>query len=263
MQPDVRRSDSTEPPRLTTETSSASSEPRSNPIARAFSALGKRKAKAASQEKLNSRLREVLERDRALVASEAPEELAEHVDDTMISSAPDFELEDEHWPDPFGLTDPDLQTGTRATLRDPDMLALAGEPSSAELALSQIASWIEEEIGELPETSSAPVSFEVPLDEHEAAELDAVLTGEPPALSEPEPAPEVSEARARAIPEPRLPEEDPVESGKPEPICTLTMARLLAMQGYKPRAIAVYRELLRRTPGDETLRTELSALEVE
>jgi len=50
------------------------------------------------------------------------------------------------------------------------------------------------------------------------------------------------------------------ESGGPDPIRTLTMARLLAMQGYRKRALSIYDELLARDPDDAKLRAEADRL---
>ncbi|HEX5655561.1 MAG TPA: hypothetical protein VFX59_00130 [Polyangiales bacterium] len=296
MQQDVRRSDPTDTP------ARAEPEPAEKPgFARSlFRFAGKRKKAAAEPARLTDRLKEVLERDRALIASEPP-----------------VALEEEAWPDPFGQADPEPHTGTRPTaawdgaLDEPfesplargetvrfDVPAATGTRASergrlqltearesADLRLSQIASWIEEEINELPEGAGS-LALEAPLDEHEAAELDAVLSESdasrletvlPPegpdatiitdnaamqaALAAPEEARAPSsraqvKAKVSARPAPR---EDAGSRG--EPINTLTMARLLAMQGYKPRALAVYRQLLKRSPDDETLRAEFEALQ--
>lgn len=46
-----------------------------------------------------------------------------------------------------------------------------------------------------------------------------------------------------------------------EPIPTRTMAKLLAEQGHGRRALAIYRKLLRESPGDEDLRQAIDRLE--
>lgn len=289
MQQDVRRSD-------TPETARAEPEPEAkvSGFARGLFQFGSKRNKrapAAAPGPLQNRLKEVLERDRALIASQpAP---AEPVD---TDEAVHIEDDAEVWPDPFGHDDPEPQTGTRATVRKPNPLRkpelpasprgleLAGERESADLTFSQIASWIEEEISELLEPSSGPVSLDAPLDEDEAAELDAVLAApavvDEPAAVEPEPvaaseaAPPAHEpapvepktaattrpvAKARPVAARPVPEPD-ADAPTREPIRTLTMARLLAMQGYKSRALVVYRELIERAPGDQALRTEYEKL---
>jgi hypothetical protein len=45
-----------------------------------------------------------------------------------------------------------------------------------------------------------------------------------------------------------------------EPIRTRTMARLLAAQGYRQRALAIYEELLAQAGADDGLRQEAAAL---
>jgi hypothetical protein len=322
MQHDVRRSDQTD----ATARTEPEPAPKSVGFARSLFRLGGKRKPAPPPEpaRLQNRLKEVLERDRALIASEPTP--AEH--EVVELAHDDVEMHDEDgWSeqtDPFGAADPEAHTGTRPALEpeEPEaeewpvparwdhasaldepfsapaatgtrpsergVLQLAEARESADLRFSQIASWIEEEISEFPD-GAGPLALEAPLDEHEAAELDAVLGGDeaptlsaearvPPARPAPEPAAEPAEstedrpaARARGVapasraqvkakvsarPAPR----DDTPPASKEPINTLTMARLLAMQGYKPRALAVYRELLKRTPEDETLRAEYEAL---
>jgi hypothetical protein len=50
------------------------------------------------------------------------------------------------------------------------------------------------------------------------------------------------------------------EESAPDPIRTLTMARLLAVQGYRKRALSIYDELLARDASDTNLRTEADRL---
>jgi len=50
------------------------------------------------------------------------------------------------------------------------------------------------------------------------------------------------------------------EDSAADPIRTLTMARLLAVQGYRKRALSIYDELLARDPDDAVLRTEAERL---
>ncbi|HEY6881806.1 MAG TPA: hypothetical protein VI299_27450 [Polyangiales bacterium] len=278
MQQDVRRS---EPADVAVR---AEQEPKPNAkvggFARSFFQFGSNKRNKEREEatveqgRLQERLKDVLERDRALTAaSPALDDLA---DDTRPTQQ-DLRA--------TAFAEEPPQTGTRRSDR-----------GASELALSQIASWIEEEIGELQE-EQGPLSLEVPLDAEEVAEIDAVLAAPPlaslepsqeraayegealePAVLEPsalEPMPEatdvpVRKAKAARAASPRAtvkakvsePVEAEVEEQEPrgEPIKTRTMARLLAMQGYKPRAIAVYRELLKRSPDDPVLLAELEAL---
>jgi hypothetical protein len=230
------------------------------------------------QARLQERLKEVVERDRALVESQpVKEEVVElALDDLELH---EDELDEDEWTGPFGIVDPDLETGMRsAPVVPPPALAWADSPAEpfeappesgthlttraapepadepAGQRLSQIASWIEEEIGESTE-DTGPLTLDAPLDDDEAAELDAVLAAHDLVAVEPiEPAP--MKANVSAGPAPR--EE---ASGPGETFNTLTMARLLATQGYKPRALAIYRELLKRTPDDAQLRAELEALQ--
>jgi hypothetical protein len=69
----------------------------------------------------------------------------------------------------------------------------------------------------------------------------------------PDPAPEAIAAASAAS------DERP-QRVKHEPIRTRTMARLLAAQGYRQRALAIYEELLAAPGADETLRAEAEAL---
>ena len=48
-----------------------------------------------------------------------------------------------------------------------------------------------------------------------------------------------------------------------EPIRTRTMARLLAAQGYRVRALAIYRALLAECPSDTELQAELERLRAQ
>ncbi|HEY6878006.1 MAG TPA: hypothetical protein VI299_08295 [Polyangiales bacterium] len=272
MQQDVRRSEPTEV------AVRAEQQPKPNSkaggFARSLFQFGsskrnkEREEAAVEQGRLQERLKDVLERDRALAAA------APGVEDVGDDAPP---TERDVRTNPFAEEPP--QTGTRLS-----------ERASSELALSQIASWIEEEISEL-EVDQGPLTLEVPLDADEAAELDAVLAvpalealeasqeraayeaeavvqpAEQAATLAPEPARKAKPARAQApratvkakVSEPVDAEGDEQEP-KGEPINTRTMARLLATQGYKPRALAVYRELLKRSPDDPVLRAELEAL---
>jgi hypothetical protein len=305
MPQDVRRSDQTEGP--------GPESAEKTGFARSLFRFGG-KRKKAEPARLTDRLKEVLERDRALVASQPPQ---------AASAQDEIELHDDDvWPDPFGASDPERHTGTRPTERsfaehaldepfahagpsEHSVLQLAEARESADLRLSQIASWIEEEITEQAD-GAGPLALDAPLNADEAAELDAVLSGSNELELEQveQPAP-VDEARGdETLIEPTVNLEAPgdqtlisssaelqaaiaeqpkasapssraqvkaklsarpaarEEAASREPINTLTMARLLAMQGYKPRALAIYRELLKRNPEDAALRTEFEALEL-
>jgi hypothetical protein len=52
----------------------------------------------------------------------------------------------------------------------------------------------------------------------------------------------------------------PTEDSPSDPIRTRTMARLLAIQGYRKRALSIYDELLARDANDEGLRAEADRL---
>jgi hypothetical protein len=52
----------------------------------------------------------------------------------------------------------------------------------------------------------------------------------------------------------------PTEEGPSDPIRTRTMARLLAIQGYRKRALSIYDELLAQTGDDDGLRAEADRL---
>lgn len=137
--------------------------------------------------RLSDRLREVLERDRAL------RESAPRLDDLTVSEPPAVDA-----------------------LRDQ--------------VSAEIAAWIEAELGPLG-PDGAP--------------------GE--SVQDPEP------------PVPDVEQEDELESEVTNPACTepirtVTMARLLALQGYAPRALSIYMELLRHSPNDESLARESAAL---
>lgn len=55
--------------------------------------------------------------------------------------------------------------------------------------------------------------------------------------------------------------EEGAEQVTVEPIRTRTMARLLAAQGYRARALAIYQALHAECPGDVELRTEIERLQ--
>jgi hypothetical protein len=56
---------------------------------------------------------------------------------------------------------------------------------------------------------------------------------------------------------------DPISVECDEPIRTRSMAKLLAAQGHTERALAIYRYLLVRNPGDAMLQAELAAIEAQ
>jgi hypothetical protein len=59
---------------------------------------------------------------------------------------------------------------------------------------------------------------------------------------------------------PILAPEDGAHEAEAEPIRTRTMARLLAAQGYRTRALAIYQVLLAERPDDTELAAELERL---
>jgi hypothetical protein len=78
--------------------------------------------------------------------------------------------------------------------------------------------------------------------------LGAVVAKAPKQAPTPEPAPE-------------LPPSERAQASVPnEPIRTRTMARLLAAQGYRARALAIYEELIQRNPSDRELADEAAPL---
>lgn len=284
---DVRRSDQTE--------ERAESDEAGSGFARSLFRLGpsrekqsKRIAQKLEQDRLNGRLREVLERDRALVAAQPARTVP-----GAHGEPPDHD--DDVWLEPFEETE--RQTGTRergwfaGELDAPfGVPAETGtRPVQPEQRISQIAAWIEEELDEeldeladgvdplaLLESAARPLDVTLNADEVAALEADrrdeliadAIDTpDEPDALREPLGEDEAAELDAVLAPaDGELDGLQPLPGsretvGVKEPFCTLTMARLLATQGYKPRALTIYRELLARSPGDDTLRAELEALE--
>jgi hypothetical protein len=64
----------------------------------------------------------------------------------------------------------------------------------------------------------------------------------------------------RAAPPPAVDHNDEEEDGDEEPICTRSMARLLAGQGHRARALKIYEVLLAADGSDEALRAEADAL---
>jgi hypothetical protein len=272
MQRDVRRSDPKE--------AAGSGEPeaatKSGGFARSFFQFGGKRSKrsaveqaAHQQGRLHERLKDVLERDRAIIAAEPPRPEVVDIGHDQVEMH-----DDEAWQDPFGEDDPEPNTGTHVRHEDEQGWTESfGEAQTGtrptERALSQIASWIEEEIGDLD--GDGKQALDAPLDPDEAAELDAVLATQDDTLisGDPEFLAQLVAPEAEAEPAPRAavkakvsarPARDDDAPASKEPINTLTMARLLAMQGYKPRALAVYRELLKRTPADEALRAEYENL---
>jgi hypothetical protein len=57
--------------------------------------------------------------------------------------------------------------------------------------------------------------------------------------------------------------EDAEADAKQEPIRTRTMARLLASQGYRMRALAIYRALLAECPSDAELQAEIERVRAQ
>lgn len=153
--------------------------------------LGAR-GRVASARVSHDRLREIIERDRALLASEPS-------------------MNDEDWLEEARAmavlaADADLSSADRARIVD--------DLGAARFA--EIERWIAEQIADLPTTSSLPVTID---------SAPAEGSGE-------------AEDRIR----------------------THTMARLLATQDYRERALAIYEELIARRPDDEALHAEWHAL---
>ena len=155
------------------------------------------RARTASAVVSRERLREIIERDRALLASEPSMDDEDWLAEARAMAAL--------------ATDADLSTAARARIVD-DL-----GPSR----LAEIERWIAEQIADLPTTSSTPVTID--------------NGGE-------------SEAEAEGA------------AGADDRIRTRTMARLLAKQGYRERALAIYEELIVRRPDDEVLQAEWHAL---
>lgn len=90
-------------------------------------------------------------------------------------------------------------------------------------------------------------------------------TAEPPEAAPAEEASEPSAADGdESIPE-RLAEEPALERGAEEPetsgeLASVTLAEIFASQGYASKAEKIYREILRRQPGNEDVRRRLSSL---
>jgi hypothetical protein len=68
-------------------------------------------------------------------------------------------------------------------------------------------------------------------------------------------------APAVAVPAVSMPE--PAQAVDCEPIRTRTMARLLAAQGYRARALAIYQALLAENPSDTELHAERERLQAQ
>jgi tetratricopeptide (TPR) repeat protein len=79
-----------------------------------------------------------------------------------------------------------------------------------------------------------------------------------------EPEPPVSEPYRpeSAEPErPKAPERADSTEGEPEPVVTETMAEVLLQQGYASDALRIYKELTRRAPHDDALRSRMAGAE--
>lgn len=82
-----------------------------------------------------------------------------------------------------------------------------------------------------------------------------------PIQGEDSPSPTPGDARDEGAPAGKA--SKPRRSPKPEPIETLTMARLLASQGVYDRALRIYDALLRRDADNPTLAAELANVEAQ
>jgi hypothetical protein len=120
----------------------------------------------------------------------------------------------------------------------PPRASAAPPPSAADGAASAAAAQ--------PAGSDVAVpSVEVATPSVEPAAPSVEVAAEPPAVA----------AAADA-------EDEDEDSGWQEPICTRSMARLLAGQGHRDRALAIYEVLLRTDAADASLRAEADALRV-
>jgi hypothetical protein len=96
-----------------------------------------------------------------------------------------------------------------------------------------------------------------------AAPAAPVAQAAPPSpVAEPPPAVPVEVERPAPVPVPVPParEVPTTRTFIEEPIRTRSMARLLAAQGLRERALAIYAELLAREPGDQALQDEAAAI---
>lgn len=91
----------------------------------------------------------------------------------------------------------------------------------------------------------------------EVLDRDRALIAAQPALAPAVPAPVPT---STSTPVPVAGDADNLPALEPEPIRTRTMARLLAAQGYRERALAMYRTLLAASPSDAELQHELERL---
>ena len=206
---------------------------------------------------LRDRLREVLERDRALIEAHRPLEAARQVRE-LLHEAP--------------AAEPEAKSGTHARVPVPaGPQPRAAAPEAVDPAL--FAAWIEEEITEAQGISAAPVVFEssgswapvTSTDEEldlllqEVSEIEGEVTrrGPPPAGLTVE-AEETRRGPPPTGPTPR--QHSAPATGIQEPIATRTMARLLATHGYHVRALAIYDILIARDPYNEELWAEAELL---
>ena len=246
-------------------------------------------ARTASAPLLRERMREVLERDRAMAEAQCvvtPRALAQRaVAPQGLAAAPAAELAAPvaaPAPEPVSKLEEPVEAKSGTHVRLP--------PEDDELS-SLFASWIEEELelGEVTAVSEQPMAF---ANEPAPAEVPAQR-----ASSVPPPLPKSSaraqlpraEPAADALAEPTARAEDDSEvvvlsvfkaprtgtqrtgaaqlavaaahsDPAREPIRTRTMARLLATHGYYTRALSIYDHLIAREPANAELRAEAELL---
>ena len=254
MQYDVQRSGPTTPEQAT----SAGAKPASGLGAR-FARGGSRSAasSAASATPLRERLREVLERDRALIEAHRPVEAAQARE--LL-----HEVREAGESEQAVAAEPEAKSGTHARVPTP-----FAQPCAP--AASLFASWIDEEVTEVQVISAAPVVFEseagrapisvadeeldLLLEELTGVEAEVTRRGPPPVEIEAE---ETKRGPPPGAPAPR--QRSMSGASTPEPLVTLTMARLLATHGYHVRALSIYDHLLARDPYNEELWAEAELL---
>jgi hypothetical protein len=95
---------------------------------------------------------------------------------------------------------------------------------------------------------------------HVASTDEETLLSESPADAAPAVATPLEELAAKATKTKGGPSKEGSAKPRREPIRTRTMARLLASQGHRGRALSIYDDLLAANGSDATLRAEAEAL---
>ncbi len=101
--------------------------------------------------------------------------------------------------------------------------------------------------------ASLPLLADYGLDDDEVVRRGTPLAT--PAIQEPMPAPEPAPAAGAREPEPRLSQKTPT-------FATETMATLYLQQGFRDKAMDVYRQLIEQSPHDAALKAKLAELEL-